>query len=138
MAGKTGQHIFITDDDQDDIEFLSIALRRAGYTGSIGNFSHGGVLMSHLLQHPDALPDMIVMDINMPVKNGCDTLEALMQHNRLRAIPVIMLTSSIRKQDEMQCYAMGCIGYHSKPSSLAGYSHIAASIMNSLANGWNN
>jgi CheY-like chemotaxis protein len=134
MENKTNQYIFITDDDQDDREFLKIALSNVGYTGNVKLFDNGGRLFTHLLANPEGLPDAIVLDINMPIKDGYETLEALKQAEQFKAINVIMLTSSVRKQDETKCRGLGCADYYSKPSSLAGFNAIASSIIACLPN----
>mgnify|MGYP005833661749 CR=1 FL=1 len=60
-------------------------------------------------------PDLILMDINMPGKDGFDVLSEIKSSDQYRTIPVIMLTSSENDSDVNKCYSMGSNGYVSKP-----------------------
>lgn len=60
-------------------------------------------------------PDLILMDINMPVKDGKQTLEELKNNPHLHSIPVIMLTTSSYDKDKKESLELGAVGYLVKP-----------------------
>ena len=56
-------------------------------------------------------PDIVLLDINMPKKNGFEVLEAMKKDSRLQSLPVIMLTTSHREEDVICSYAKGACSY---------------------------
>jgi CheY-like chemotaxis protein len=77
-----------------------------------------GALALAELQSAAALPDLILLDINMAGLSGFDVLRAVKSDGRLRHIPVVMLTSSALDSDVARAYELGASGYISKPSYL--------------------
>ena len=121
----TKAQIFITDDDPDDREFIINALQRNGFIGRLVEFENGEYLSEYLYKHSDNLPDLILLDLNMPVKNGFDTLREIKNDPKFSNIPVVVLSASTRKEDEQICFQTGCKHFLSKPLDMAGYSSIA-------------
>jgi CheY-like chemotaxis protein len=68
------------------------------------------------LHAAERLPDLILLDINMPGLSGFDVLKKLKDDRRLARIPVVMLTSSELSSDVAKAYELGASGYISKPS----------------------
>ncbi|MBE2267708.1 MAG: response regulator [Anaerolinea sp.] len=64
------------------------------------------------------MPDLILMDINMPRMNGFEALSAIKHDPELSRIPVIMLTSSDREEDVIRSYSFGASSYIRKPVTL--------------------
>ena len=60
-------------------------------------------------------PDLILMDITMPILDGVGALGALKQDDRTRAIPVIMVTSELDEATRARCEQLGCDGFVVKP-----------------------
>ena len=121
--------IFITDDDADDREFLTEALSDKGFEGILKLFANGQHLMDHLERHTLSIIDLIVLDLNMPVKDGYITLTELKHNEKYKHIPVMILTSSSREDDEQFCYNLGCNHFMRKPLSLTGYRKLAEDII---------
>jgi len=65
------------------------------------------------------LPDLIFLDINMPGKDGFHVLKTIKKSERLKEIPVIMLSTSSEKNDMQKASKMGALGYAVKPSRLS-------------------
>ena len=126
---KTNPTIFIADDDEEDISMLRDSLTDRNSMVSCTTFHNGLVLLNYLKTNVDALPDLIVLDINMPVKNGFLTLHELKLDPQLQDIPVIMLTSTTRKEDEARCLQMGCKTFLKKPDSLSEYITLAERLL---------
>ena len=66
------------------------------------------------------LPSLILLDLNMPKKDGREALQEIKAHADLRKIPVVVLTTSEAKEDITQCYELGASSYIKKPVSFDG------------------
>jgi len=66
-------------------------------------------------ERPDALPDLILLDLNLPKMNGRELLSKMSEDARLRLIPVIVLTASSRDEDVLMSYELKAKGYITKP-----------------------
>ena len=65
------------------------------------------------------LPDLILLDLNMPKKDGREALREIKSEQRLRSIPVVILTTSQSEKDIEETYASGASGFVTKPASFA-------------------
>ncbi len=63
----------------------------------------------------DRMPDLILMDVNIPGMDGLETTVKFKQNPRLNHIPIIALTANAMKGDKERCLAAGCNGYMQKP-----------------------
>lgn len=63
----------------------------------------------------ERIPDLILMDVNIPGMDGLETTTRMKQNPRLTHIPVIALTANAMKGDKERCLAAGCDGYMQKP-----------------------
>jgi CheY-like chemotaxis protein len=73
-------------------------------------------------------PDVIVLDLNMPLKDGFQTLYEIRNNPSLSVIPVIILTASSNKEDEMRCLELGCQSYFTKPDRIDDYNRVIFAI----------
>jgi len=112
-----GLRICLIDDDPDHVLIISRAIREIGDESTIHASSDGDEALAWL-RSSDTLPDLILLDINMPGLSGFDVLKALKADARLRTAPVVMLTSSDASADVARAYELGASGYISKPSYL--------------------
>lgn len=64
---------------------------------------------------PDDLPQLILLDINLPKLSGLDVLRRLRANERTRLLPIIMLSSSVEEQDLIESYRSGANSYVRKP-----------------------
>lgn len=104
--------IFIAEDDPDDIYLLGMAFKEAGYQVELHNFEHGGKLMESLAKaYPHAMPTLIMLDLNLPVLDGKNALQAIKAQEALRTIPVIVYTTSKSEKDITEVYALGANSY---------------------------
>lgn len=74
-----------------------------------------------ILKQSEALPDIILLDLNLPKMNGIDFLKKLKEDERLRFIPTIILTTSSNQNDMLDCYSIGVSGYILKPLKYEDY-----------------
>jgi CheY-like chemotaxis protein len=73
--------------------------------------------------HP--LPDLVLLDLNIPKKNGIEVLSNVKANERLARIPVVVLTSSQSGKDIMKSYNLHANGYVVKPADLDYFAHVA-------------
>jgi two-component system, chemotaxis family, response regulator Rcp1 len=69
-------------------------------------------------------PDLILLDLNVPRKDGREVLAELKEDADLKAIPVVVLTSSDAEKDVLQCYSLGANCYVTKPVDLRAFQQI--------------
>lgn len=73
-------------------------------------------------------PELVVLDLNLPKRDGREVLTELRQHENLRTLPVVVLTSSDSERDIVQSYALGANCYITKPVDLRAFQAIVRSI----------
>lgn len=105
--------IVIADDDEHIRDILEINFTDEGW--SVKSFDDGDNCLNYLKSGTDDLPDLVFLDVMMPNLNGIATLEDLRDHDELRNIPVIMLTSRSREEDIAKCIELGADDFISKP-----------------------
>ncbi len=108
--GKMAKTILIVDDDPKNLELFSDLLRVVGYMTIEATDGMRGIELARTKQ-----PDLILMDINMPIMDGYEAIRILKGDASTRNIPVIALTSYAMKGDKERILAMGCDGYIAKP-----------------------
>lgn len=124
--------IYLVDDDIDDLELAREALERNGFRGKIACAKNGEEFMSKL--NRSNLPELIVLDLNMPLKDGFEVLAELKQSRHFSVVPVVILTASHNKQDEKRCVDLGCNRFFRKPATLKEYDAIVTTILDVLRN----
>ena len=119
--------ILMADDDADDCLLVQEALRETGQTHDLRIVRDGEELMDYLRRRGDyetprtsPRPDLILLDLKMPRKDGREALRELKADPRLRIIPIVVLTTSIAKDDIGFCYRIGVNSYVTKPSTFRG------------------
>ncbi len=86
--------IYLADDDEDDTIFFEIALRNCLPDYQYCHFTDGSHLLTALHEASHPYPDMVFLDVQMPLLNGPDTYKALQAHPQWALIPARLLTSS--------------------------------------------
>ena len=74
-----------------------------------------------ILKKKELIPDIILLDLNMPKINGIEFLSILKNDDQLKYIPTIILTTSNNKKDLLACYKIGIAGYITKPLKYNDY-----------------
>lgn len=114
-AARKPAFILAVDDDPDDCEMIEMAMEETELPTTLQLLSDGEALLQHLSDPSNPIPDMILLDINMPRVSGLEALEKIKQHPKLKSIPVVMLTTSKNQSDVQRSYELGCNSYISKP-----------------------
>jgi two-component system response regulator len=111
--------ILIVDDNESDVELTLRALRKSQVDLECVVVEDGREALDYLLgadgSESGQLPDLVLMDINLPKVNGLDVLRRIRMERRTRRLPVVILTSSIVAGDVATCYDLGANGYIHKP-----------------------
>lgn len=114
--------ILMAEDDPDDRLFCREALEQARLTNQIYFVEDGEELMDYLQcrgKYSDPAscptPGLILLDLNMPRKDGREVLEELKTDDRFRPLPVVILTTSKAEEDILRSYDLGVSGYITKP-----------------------
>ena len=123
--------VYLVDDDYDDLEILQHALVEHSYKGPVLPIDNGKKLIEHLSGNKlSPEPRVIVLDLNMPLLDGFQTLESIRRHPVYNSMPVIIFTASSRKEDEIRAYELGCDCFLTKPSKLSDYATLASLVKN--------
>jgi CheY-like chemotaxis protein len=116
--------ILMVDDDPDDYYLVKEALMENGMLNDFRLVSDGLELMDYLFHRgkftdseSSPLPSLILLDLNMPRKNGRDVLREIKTYPALRHIPVVVLTTSSDVEDIIDCYEMGASSFITKPNT---------------------
>lgn len=124
-------YILMADDDLDDSLFMVAAFKAVGLTGATKRVNNGVeliVFLKELIHHHSTLPALIILDLNMPQKDGKDVLKIMKSDPRLRQIPVIIYSTSSTRGDILESYRLGCNGYIVKPTTYREIEQIAEKI----------
>ena len=114
--------ILLVDDDEEDLQMAQEALRESRLGNDLRTTHDGEELMDYLLRrgrYADAAdspkPGLILLDLNMPKKDGREALAEIKANPDLRKIPVIVLTTSKAEEDIFRTYDLSAASYVTKP-----------------------
>jgi CheY-like chemotaxis protein len=110
------QHICIADDDPDDYFLFKTALSEVNDSVKLNGFSSCAGLLE-FLKNTHQLPDLIVLDMNMPVSDGIKCLLAIKKEARLQHIPVVIYSTSDSPDTMRRAKECGAFDYLPKESS---------------------
>lgn len=117
--------ILLVEDNEDDVVIIQEAFIDSRLVNVITTVRDGEEALAYLRRegkyHVVSLPTLVLLDINMPKKNGFEVMQAMKADPRLRALPVIMLTMSDRDEDVSRSYANGACSYIKKPVDLSQF-----------------
>jgi CheY-like chemotaxis protein len=118
------------DDDLDDLLIMRETLERLDGEHHVVETCNGQEVLAYLdaISNPSDYPCLIILDINMPVLNGRDTLAAIRREAKYNDIPVVMFTTSSSERDQVFCNQLRAKLY-TKPSTLSEYEKILAVLL---------
>ncbi|MBK8741143.1 MAG: response regulator [Betaproteobacteria bacterium] len=111
--GRNAMRILYVEDNEDNIYMLERRLKRAGFDVLIARDGAEGVAMAGAEQ-----PDLILMDMGLPVLDGWEATRQIKAEDRTRHIPVIALTANAMSGDREKAMAAGCDDFDTKPVEL--------------------
>ncbi|HET6622556.1 MAG TPA: response regulator [Candidatus Saccharimonadales bacterium] len=113
--------IVMADDDDDDFLLTQKALKQSKLLNKLVRVENGEELMDYLLGQGTFKgiecdrPGVILLDLNMPKKDGRETLKEIKAHTELRDIPVVIFTTSKAEEDIYRSYQLGVNSFITKP-----------------------
>jgi CheY-like chemotaxis protein len=133
LTHKKNCRILIAEDDPDDQILLREAFEHNGVVDSLCFVADGEAALNFLatkLKENAPLPELIILDLNLPKKDGREVLQELKNHTVLRIIPVIILTTSSAQEEIVNLYQMGANSYIVKPYTFTELLEISRNIIN--------
>ncbi len=112
---NTKLHLLLADDDIDDCDFFTEAVDEISSTLTLSVLNDGVALMDFLLAADNPVPHLVFLDINMPRKSGSECLEAMKSSVKLKAIPVVIYSTSLDRTVVNHLYDLGAHYYIQKP-----------------------
>ncbi len=135
LAQSRFAEILLVDDNEDDVYLTREAFDSARLRVHLNHVDNGVKCLQYLRKeepYAQALtPDLVLLDMHMPLMDGHDVLAEIVKDERLRHLPVVVLTTSYEAADIQKMYALRCSSFITKPvdfesftkaiSQLAGY-----------------
>jgi two-component system, chemotaxis family, response regulator Rcp1 len=125
--------ILIADDDEEDVQLTKECLADNRHPVAVNEVEDGQYLIDLLknklpVNGGNQLPQLILLDINMPRKDGLQALKEIKEDLQLCKIPVVMFTTSVAPKDIERAYALGANCYVTKPQSVQEWCKVVADL----------
>lgn len=121
------KNILLVDDDSVEHMKVSRAFKKLEIPNPLIT-KNDGLEAKEYLEKSDELPGLILLDLNMPNMNGFEFLEFIKADERLKVIPIVVLTTSNNDQDKVESYKHSVAGYMVKPIRLEEYEKVIKTI----------
>lgn len=132
MRGVRPIEILMVEDNPGDVRLTREAMKDAKVSNTLRVVEDGVAALDFLYQRGDygdaPRPDLILLDLNLPKKNGREVLEEIKQDARLKTIPVVILTTSQAEEDVVRAYSLHANCYITKPVDFAQFTKIVRTI----------
>jgi len=125
--------ILLADDDEDDRLFFREGMKAAGIgTDLLTEVANGAEVLS-FLEASEVMPDLIILDQNMPLMTGEETLEHIKSHRKYHHIPVAIYSTSDFQNGYAQFMSKGALSVSVKPLNMAGYKALVTSMLSQIS-----
>lgn len=132
MSDMTTLNILLVEDDPADVELTMEALKDSKLWIKLSTVEDGEEAMSFLRKQGRYLdapePDLVLLDLNLPKKDGREVLKEIKEDPALKHIPVVILTTSSSETDIVQTYQLGANCYITKPVGLDQFTKVVSAI----------
>jgi CheY-like chemotaxis protein len=127
--------ILIAEDDSDDRLLLQTAFDEKGYDDKLEFVENGVELIDFLTKiynndSQNTYPYVILLDLNMPKKDGREALKEIKQHPVFKKIPIVVFTTTKNESEIKRCYELGANTYVVKPVTFEGLARVLEDIRN--------
>lgn len=116
-SGFFVKHILIADDDEDDCILFEDTLRELSDDTQLTVATNGEHLIQVLKNNSGQLPEIVFLDLNMPLKNGFECLKEIREDPRLKNLPVVIFSTSAQPQAVDAVYEQGANLFVQKPNT---------------------
>lgn len=113
--------ILLAEDNENDVELTKLGFQRANLDVELHHVSNGEACMAYLRKPGAVLPDVLLLDLNMPRMDGLEVLEEIGKDPKLAHLVVVVLTSSKADEDVLRAYKLRCSSYLVKPINFAAF-----------------
>jgi CheY-like chemotaxis protein len=132
MKGKP-IHILLADDDDDDQFIIKEAISEFNNEHIKVSSVYDGLQLIDFLSKKggfvdESFPDLILLDINMPIMNGIQALTQIKSSKQLRDIPVCMISTLRTEEQQSKCKSLGALDFYCKPNHISDYKTIIEEI----------
>lgn len=126
------KEILLVEDNAGDVMLLTDAFEQVNAQCRVTTVSDGVAAIDHLLEKASRklapLPDLVLLDLNLPRRNGHETLAEIRSNPGLKRIPTVILSSSRSREDVRKSLDLGANAYLSKPNDPLAYRDLARAI----------
>ena len=113
--------VLLVEDNLDDVVLTIECFSSSRQDVTVEQVSNGAECVQFLNERS---PDLILLDLNMPVMDGREVLAAFQKDGKLRQLPVVVLTTSKAESDILAAYKLGCSSYVVKPIDLIDFQEV--------------
>jgi CheY-like chemotaxis protein len=121
-------HILLVEDNPADVRLTVEALKEARVRNRLHVARDGVEAMAMLRSTSTPRPDLILLDLNLPRKDGREVLREVKADDSLRHIPIVILTTSQAEQDILQSYRLHANAFVTKPVEIDQFFHVVRSM----------
>ena len=122
--------ILVVDDSADNVAMISLALQQQGYTVVTANNGEDAVTVA-----TNTLPNLILMDINLPTLDGLGATRRILDNEALRDVPIVAITAFGTEGFQRAAYDAGVSGYLTKPIDLDRMHQLIARLLSPTVSG---
>lgn len=127
---KEALHILLADDDEDDRLFFKEALQELRVRTRVTMVNDGLQLMNYLNQSESRLPDVVFLDLNMPVKSGMECLIEIRKNNTLKDLAIAIYSTSSSEEYIEEAFVKGANIYIRKPDNFPELKLVLEQVIN--------
>lgn len=120
--GKQGSYLLLVEDNPDDVDLTLLTFKEHNLANDVVVIGDGAAALDFMFgqgayvgRDVSDLPQVILLDINLPKLSGLDVLKALRKDERTKLVPIVMLTTSSEDRDVSESYGNGANSYVQKP-----------------------
>ncbi|AXG06968.1 response regulator [Haloplanus rubicundus] len=132
MPEREPVEILLAEDNPGDVKLTRKALEKGRLANNLHVVNDGVETMQFLLGEGEyegrPRPDLVLLDLNMPRKDGREVLEEIKEHRQLKRIPVVVLTSSEAEEDVLRSYDLHANAYLTKPVDFDGFIDVVGTL----------
>jgi CheY-like chemotaxis protein len=105
--------ILLVEDDEDNRDLVTFVIQRSKLNAELIIAENGAEAVE---MAKSRLPNLILMDMQMPVMDGWTAVPIIKSHDETKDIPIIAFTAQVRSEDRIRTKAIGCVEHYSKPT----------------------